>query len=136
MSWTNAHPTCLRYSSPTSHSLIGVVMTCRASGFSMAVITLAVACQVHSHTVSPTAAVVPKWCTQPGRLADSVFMIDQARVALNGPDTSMALKPDSVARVNGGLVVRMLPVKPILGGGGLVWIDLETACTMVLRRFE
>jgi hypothetical protein len=63
-------------------------------------------------------------------------MIEQARIALSDHDTSISLRPDSVGRVGGGLVVRMLPAKPIVGGGGLVWIDLETACAMVLKRFE
>lgn len=77
-----------------------------------------------------------KWCTASDRRPDSAFMVDQARTALMGRHPSMVLYTDSIAQIGGGLVIRMLPVKAILGGGGLVWVNLETACALVLRKYE
>ena len=36
-----------------------------------------------------------------------------------------------------GVIVSVVVARPpVLGRGGLVWVDLETGCPIVLRRYE
>ena len=55
----------------------------------------------------------------------------------------MVLEPVSIQIIRGqgieeGLVISMVVVVPptTVKGGGLVWVDIETGCGIVLRRYE
>jgi len=101
---------------------------------------------------TPRPSPVP-WCVTPGSEVDSTFAVAQARslFASNEPP----LKPHSVQRVIAhlegknskdsmfslnipeGWLVRLMPMAPnTLGGGGLVWVNGETGCPILLIQYE
>ena len=85
------------------------------------------------HAVEPT-------CPRGVRTVDSATAVQQARRAIAG--ANQQLDPTSIQIVSDhgievGLVISMIvTVPPAIGGGGLVWIDTETGCAIVLRRYE
>jgi len=59
------------------------------------------------------------------QMGDSVFL---------GPDF---LVVDSLEHVKQGMVISLVRREPKgTGGGGLVWVDGETGCAVVLKRYE
>jgi len=81
----------------------------------------------------------PDWCVGPNETVDSAFAVAQATNVLR--DTLLPLEPHSVRPVEDlsvfeGFLVSLLPTRPILGGGGLVWVDGETGCPIVVKRYE
>ena len=91
----------------------------------------------------PTRA--PSWCTDPTRMGDSTFVVDQARKALSDSVTrrlGFVYKVESYQAIETehllqGVIVSLVVTRPLVfGGGGLVWIDAETYCPIVLRRYE
>jgi hypothetical protein len=55
----------------------------------------------------------------------------------------MTLEPNNIQPVRAegielGLLISLRVAAPpnLVGGGGLVWVDLETGCAIVLRRYE
>jgi hypothetical protein len=94
------------------------------------------ACQ-HDHPLAK-ASNSTQWCTVRGRNLDSVFAVDQAGGALKEPGKARVFRPVFIDRVKEGLLIRMVVAQPpgFLGGGGLVWIDAETGCAIVLIRYE
>lgn len=80
-------------------------------------------------------------CAPSGQAVDSAYTIDVARRLLDEP--RMVLEPVSIQIIRGqgieeGLVISMVVVVPptTVKGGGLVWVDIETGCGIVLRRYE
>jgi|SRR5882672_8679097 len=77
-----------------------------------------------------------------GVRVDSAFAVTQASRALEGfLPTGGSLEPYAVEVVREGMLVSLVPVRPlvggvVLGGGGLVWVDEDTGCPIVLRRYE
>src|SRR5437899_1695166 len=69
-------------------------------------------------------------------VVDSGFAVVQAITALEGflsPASNVV--PSSVDRVKKGFLVSLVPVHPRgTGGGGLVWVDEDNGCAIVLRR--
>ena len=72
---------------------------------------------------------------------DSSFAIRQAKAALAMP--GMTLEPRLIQPVRDegielGLLISLAVTQPrnTVGGGGLVWVDVETGCAIVLRRYE
>jgi len=87
----------------------------------------------------------PDWCVAANERADSAFAVKQALTVLE--DSLVPLKPASVhtagqqSLLDGfpifeGYLVTLLPMRPMLGGGGLVWVDGETGCPILLKRYE
>lgn len=90
------------------------------------------------------------WCVVPGSTVDSTFAVAQAKTLFVA--SSLTLKAYSVEQVVAhvvgrgssviidhpeGWLVRLAPVNPnTLGGGGLVWVDGETGCPMLLIHYE
>lgn len=79
-------------------------------------------------------------CMASGRL-DSLFVVTQARDILAQPELVLQVRSYRPIREEGvdlGLIISLVPGKqpPVAGGGGLVWVDLETGCPIVLRRYE
>ena len=90
------------------------------------------------------------WCVAVGTKVDSAFAVTQARSLFASSD--FPLKPQSAERVVArvmsqdssvsvdlpeGWLVRLIPENPnTLGGGGLIWVDGETACPVLLRHYE
>jgi hypothetical protein len=93
----------------------------------------------------PVPTRAPGWCTDSTRMGDSTFVVDQAIKALSDSVTKrlgFVYKVDSYQAIETGpllqgVIVSLVAIRPsMLGGGGLVWIDAETYCPIVLRRYE
>ena len=85
------------------------------------------------------------WCTDSTRGGDSSFVVDQAIRALSDSVTrrlGIVYRVDSYQAVSvetllQGIIVSLVVAHPqVIGGGGLVWVDGETDCAIVLRRYE
>jgi hypothetical protein len=87
----------------------------------------------------------PDWCIGANARVDSAFALGQAQHVL--ADTLLPLKAVSVRPVGPqslldgmpifeGFLVSLVPTRLMLGGGGLVWIDGETGCPVVLKGYE
>jgi len=76
---------------------------------------------------------------------DSTFLVKQATAALTDSVTKrlgIAFRVDDfqtikTASLEQGVIISLVVARPIvIGGGGLVWVDAETACATVLKRYE
>ena len=90
------------------------------------------------------------WCVSPGSKVDSAFAVKQALSPFASDD--LPVMPHSVERIEArivgkdssvtvtlleGWLIRLMPINRMtLGGGGLVWVDGETGCPIVLKRYE
>lgn len=112
------------------------------------------ACSGASRSASVSSPLTPRlppirpdWCISATERVDSAFAVVQAKRILQ--DTSLSLKPSSVTPVGPqsllddrpmfqGFLVSLGPARRplVLGGGALVWIDGETGCAIVLKRYE
>ena len=77
----------------------------------------------------------PQWCVAPSATVDSALAVAQALHMLWSP-SSDSLKRHSIRHVDEGFLVSLVPARLIAGGGGLVWVDGETGCPIVLIRYE
>jgi len=80
-------------------------------------------------------------CVATGTTIDSTFLVTQARRALAQPGLALEVSSYRWIRENGvelGLVISLVAGRQpaVVGGGGLVWVDVETGCPIVLRRYE
>lgn len=101
------------------------------------------ACQTQPKTVQGSAppTSVSQKCTAVGRGVDSTFAVDQARRALASTGVTLAprlIQPVRDQGIDLGLLISLAVTVPpnVVGGGGLVWVDLESGCAVVLRRYE
>lgn len=101
------------------------------------------ACSQHrsSESVPASTPAGALSCTPPGRAIDSTFAVERARGVLEQP--GLTLEPRSIQPIRDqgielGLLISLAVVQPanVVGGGGLVWVDVETGCPIVLRRYE
>ncbi len=84
------------------------------------------------------------WCTDSTRRADSAYVVTQASRAIADSEKSVrvALRVDDfqvikTASLQQGVIVSLVPANPRTpGGGGLVWVDAETFCPIILRLYE
>ena len=102
-------------------------------------------CQTQSKAAedSPPSTKQPadQRCTAAGGGVDSTFAIEQARRALSQPGVTLAPRLIQPVRDQGielGLLISLAVTEPrnVVGGGGLAWVDLESGCAIVLRRYE
>ncbi len=93
--------------------------------------------------VKRPTSIRPDWCVAEGSTVDSVFVVAQALSVLE--DTLLPLRPYSVRRVEEhigslslleGFLVSLMPTRPMGGGGGLVWVDSETGCPILIKAYE
>lgn len=86
------------------------------------------------------AAPAGQSCIEAGRQVDSSFAVAQARRAVSQPGFSLEVSSLQAIRDQGvelGLLISLVADQPpVVGGGGLVWVDIETGCAIVLRRYE
>jgi len=91
------------------------------------------------------AALPPGWCIGPDHRPDRSFVVRQAIGALSDSVSrrlGFEFKVDDyqiikTATLEQGVIVSIVVARPpVLGGGGLVWVDVETGCPIVLRRYE
>ena len=91
---------------------------------------------------SRRASAPPASCRSEGINADSAYLAHQAMSALGGDTSGIPLKVDSFQPINvsqiemGVLISVVVSDASRLGEGGLVWVDVETACPIVLKRYE
>ena len=115
--------------------LFSVVIACHGAGRSVSV----------ASAPTPRLPIRPDWCVARNERVDSAFAVAHAQQALE--DSLVPLKPESVRTVGmqslldglpmfEGFLVTLAPTRPVLGGGGMVWVDGETGCVIVLRRYE
>jgi len=85
----------------------------------------------------------PGWCVDPGHAVDSSFAAGQAIRALtdsNSKRAGLTFKVNyyQVVAEGQGVAISVVPAsRPLpVGGGGLVWVDLETGCPIILRHYE
>jgi hypothetical protein len=96
---------------------------------------LAMSCARRSgRTLAPVRPGV-QWCVALNATVDSTLAAAQALRAFSSR-SSESLMVRSIRRVDEGFLVSLVPARPIAGGGGLVWVDGETACPIVLIRYE
>jgi hypothetical protein len=84
-----------------------------------------------------SGALAKQWCVDPAGV-DSSVALEHARLALG--DSTKQLRRDTVQAISfsgleAGLMISFVNPNS-LGGGGLVWVDAETGCAIVLRRYE
>lgn len=77
-------------------------------------------------------------CVSSSTTIDSSFAERSAGTELAKQDTHGPFKLASMRRVEEGYLVSLVTAKepPPLGGGGLLWVDAETGCVVVLRLYE
>jgi phage-related tail fiber protein len=114
----------------------------RASPYYFApLLAMLAGCSGESSKVRAPVHAAQQWCVAAGGVVDSAFAVEQARNAVIGStfsSSSMSLKPYAIQPVEQGILVSLVSAGPgvSLGGGGLVWIDGETGCPILLKRYE
>lgn len=117
-------------------------MIIRRSGLgALLLLAVVAACRVRSGDAGRTESARTGRCASPGVNLDSAFAVGEARRILSQP--GMTLEPNNIQPVRAegielGLLISLRVAAPpnLVGGGGLVWVDLETGCAIVLRRYE
>lgn len=78
-------------------------------------------------------------CAPQGQTVDSSFVAAQAVRAISGTADLLRVVQFQAVRAHGlevGIVVSVVRSDATVGGGGLVWVDSESACAILLRRYE
>jgi len=85
----------------------------------------------------------PRWCTDATQKGDSAFIVSRAiKAVADSARNRIALKVDDfqvirTASLEQGVIVSLVAANPhARGGGGLVWVDTETLCPIILRLYE
>lgn len=118
-----------------------MIQTRRAS---VCLVLVLVGCQAQSKPSEGSATAqrpASQGCVAVGGSVDSAFAMAQARRALgqSGPPLAAHLiQPIRDQGIELGLLISLIASEPskVVGGGGLVWVDLESGCATVLRRYE
>lgn len=92
-------------------------------------------------TMDATSPPAPaRRCAPAGTRVDSSFVAEQARGVLSRPGYTLRVDSFQPVRASGievGVLISLVSSEPpVVGGGGLVWVDVETGCPIVLRRYE
>ena len=81
-------------------------------------------------------------CLPDGANADSAFLAQKALGALDHHTSVAPLRVETFQPINinqiemGVLISVVISDASQVGGGGLVWVDVETACPIVLKEYE
>lgn len=80
-------------------------------------------------------------CVTTDQSVDSAFQVAQARRALSRTEREVApslLQPVVDRGIELGVVVSLVTAgpNPQIGHGGLVWVDFDTGCAIVLQHYE
>lgn len=119
--------------------------TIRALASIGVVLLFTIACQARQKTADSSAMSsqlqYTRHCVESGRTIDSAFAVEQARKAIAQDGFTFSPRFVQPVRDQGielGLLISLALVEPrnTVGGGGLVWVDVETGCATVLRRYE
>ena len=96
------------------------------------------ACTHQSSMAQASPSPLSKRCVSTTTTIDSSCAVRVASAELAKQDSLGPYKPASVRALDEGFVVSLVVAKepPPLGGGGLVWVDAETGCAVVLRLYE
>lgn len=104
------------------------------------VASLLCSCAGQRNSPNPSASRTRVGCAA-GPVAgfDSTFAVGQAERGLT--ESGSALKVRSIQPVLDegielGVLISFVSSRNMVGGGGLVYFDLETGCATVLRRYE
>lgn len=112
--------------------------TGRGVGLLIATIMLG-SCRTLGKPELASPAVSAGRCAPAGQTIDSSFVVEQARSVLSRPEYTLRLDSFQPVRASGievGVLISLMPPPTVVGGGGLVWVDVETGCPIVLRRYE
>lgn len=100
-------------------------------------LTVLISCGTKRQVVQRPTGQNSDSCSRAGPPVDSARAVKQARDALKSSESVRVLDPKSIEHLNEGYLVRMTVTSPpTLGGGGLVWVDGESGCAVVLTRYE
>ncbi len=109
-------------------------------GSALLVVTLC-ACAQPAKAVIQQPTLGAKRCASLGRAIDSTFLVEQAQASLQEP--GVPLKPDHFTPVvekgiELGVLISLVgaDARSGVGSGGLVWVDIETGCAIILRPYE
>src|SRR5438105_15726735 len=95
-----------------------------------------VSCQ-SEHPPARFSLPLGKWCVAQSQRVDSSFAVAQATDAIAGHYLSAGYKPVRIEQARDGMLISLVPERPQgTRGGGLIWVDGETGCAMVLKRYE
>ena len=102
---------------------------------------LLLGCARFNQTTQPPSAALQATCRTAGRAVDSTYVVAQAQRVLMRQGYSLlpgSFQPIRIEGVEVGILVSLVPVseRPVIGVGGLVWVDVDTGCPVVLRRYE
>ncbi len=95
-------------------------------------------CTSGSRADAPATSALELCSARRAVRVDRAYAIGQARRALEGflPSTS-ALELSSLDSLRQGMLISLVPAHPQgTGGGGLVWVDGDNGCPIILRRYE
>ncbi len=103
-----------------------------------ATITVLVMFTGSRHVLRGQALAPPSQCAPQGAQIDSAFAVRKAAEKLEAQDSLGPYKVTKFTALDEGYVVSLVVVRepPPVGGGGLVWVDTETGCAIVLRLYE
>lgn len=98
-------------------------------------------CQPQREAAQASFPTSSQRCVAAGTTVDSAFVVEQARRALSRSGETLAprlIQPVRDQSIELGLLVSFAVADPpnVVGGGGMVWVDLESGCAIVLRRYE
>ena len=101
-------------------------------------LALLMACSPRSGRPTTTAGGHQGWCVEAHGVVDSSFAVGQARGALEGRSSmTPGLSARAITVTEEGLIISLVVKEPRgTGGGGLVWVDGETGCAIILKRYE
>jgi len=99
------------------------------------------ACALGSSSGNAQRLVATRTCLSQGRSLDSALAVSQASSVLSHKGVTLAPRALQAISDNGvevGVIIALRVTDPagMIGGGGLVWVDTETGCPILLRRYE
>lgn len=113
------------------------IMRVRAASCVLSAVVL-LACGHQPSRAQATRPVPPRRCVPVETVVDTAFAVRAASQALQARDSLGPFKPAKITAMEEGFVVSLVIARepaPV-GGGGLVWVDTETGCAVVLRLYE
>jgi hypothetical protein len=106
--------------------------------FSVLSVLASLACSHRSGRAQATGPSGLRQCAPLGTVVDTAYAVRAASEALQARDSLGPFKPAKVTALDEGFVISLVVARepPPAGGGGLVWVDTETGCPVLLRLYE